>query len=147
MLHWRIFRELRISSENRCSLFRYLQYVADPYWIYKLGKVATKTITLTYKMYWVQHSYIIFSLWLLWHSWLWQLYKNLCSRCAQRCVDLNVESFLTDFNRCWNAPLNSDTPPQYKIWQKSARSRVLSCAWTDRGVFLNRWPTKLQIHL
>ena len=86
-------------------------------------------------MYWVQQSYIIFSLWVLWHSWLWQLCKSLCSRCAQRrvntlnaklnpiChllallahhilhvsrirVNLNVMSFLTDFNQCWNVPLN-----------------------------------------
>lgn len=56
---------------------------------------------------------------------------SLCSRCAQRCVDLNVVPFLTDFNQCWNVPFNFGTPPQYKIWQKSARSLVLSCAWTE----------------
>jgi hypothetical protein len=84
-----------------------------------------------------------FSLRFLWRSWLWQPCKNLCLRCAQTCY-LNIVSFLTDFNGRWNVPLNFGTPPQYNL------TPGLECFHVQEqtgGVFLDRWPTKLHIHL
>ena len=130
MLHLIIFREICVSSENHCSLFGYLQWSILNI---QAGKSYRKNNNIDIENVLSATFVYHFSLRILWHSWLWQLCKNLCSRCAQRCVDLNVRPFLTDFNQCWNVPLNFGTPPQYKIWQKSVRSWVLSCAWTDRG--------------
>jgi hypothetical protein len=126
MLHLIVFREICISSENHCSLFRYLQWSI-------LNIQARKSYHKnhnTQKMYRVQHSYIIF---------LYEFYDvldfGICARIYVQ--DVHRDVLILTLCHFWliltNAGIFHLTLVQYKIWQKSARSKVLSCAWTNRG--------------